>query len=237
MSRTAAVGIICKAPRPGAAKTRLAAVIGSEAAAAASACFLRDVAACVEQIPPHVGKKGYGVYAPLGAEAELSQLLPPSFDLLLQADADFGRVLHGAARELLARGHDCVLLVNGDSPTLPPRFLGDAIDRLRRPGDRVVLGPASDGGYYLIGLKRAHQALFTDMPWGTAAVARLTVERANGIDLECELLPEWYDVDDAETLEWLHHELAGRSTRFAGGGTAASTRAWLSAMTADAAKP
>ena len=55
-------------------------------------------------------------------------------------------------------GHDCVLLVNGDSPTLPPRLLVQAIETLREPGDRMVLGPASDGGYYLIGLKHPHQA-------------------------------------------------------------------------------
>src|SRR6516164_3993032 len=65
-----------------------------------------------------------------------------------------------APRDLLLAGHDCVLLVNGDSPTLPSRFLVQAIETLREPGDRMVLGPASDGGYYLIGLKHPHKHLF-----------------------------------------------------------------------------
>jgi rSAM/selenodomain-associated transferase 1 len=232
MATSAAVGIICKAPRAGATKTRLAAVIGGDAAAKASACFLRDIGTCIEQIPSSIGRRGYGVYAPAGAESELRDLLPSSFGLLLQSDANLGNVLYGATHELLDRGHDCVLLVNGDSPTLPSRFLSDAIERLRKPGDRMVLGPASDGGYYLIGLKYSHQAVFSDIPWGTSSVTRLTLERAKQSALEYELLPEWYDVDDAETLEWLNEELSGKSTRFIGGGTARSTRDWLSAYAA-----
>jgi rSAM/selenodomain-associated transferase 1 len=229
MARSAAIGIMCKAPRPGGAKTRLAATIGVEAAAKLSACFLRDVAAAIEAVPERFACRGYGVYAPAGGEAELRAILPSSFGLLLQADAEFGNVLHGAARDLLAAGHDCVALVNSDSPTLPPAVLAQAVAALRRPGDRMVLGPAVDGGYYLVGLKAAHRHLFTDIPWGTESVARLTLERAAQIGLETMLLPDWYDIDDAETLGWLRDELKGTSARFKGGGSAAATRAWLAA--------
>ncbi len=58
----------------------------------------------------------------LAPKRSCGELLPPSFGLLLQNDAEFGNVLHGAMRDLLAAGHDCVVLVNGDSPTLPPAF-------------------------------------------------------------------------------------------------------------------
>lgn len=232
MAGLAAIGIMCKAPQPGRTKTRLAATIGAAAAATLSACFLRDVCAAVDAVPAHVGHKGYGVYAPAGTEAALRALLPPSFELLLQSDADFGRVLYGAVRDLLAAGHDCVLLVNGDSPTLPSAVLVEAIELLREPGDRVVLGPASDGGYYLIGLKEAVCALFTGVPWGTDAVLRLTRERAGRIGVEVALLREWYDVDDAETLGLLRAELEGRSARFAAGGAALATRACLATLPA-----
>jgi uncharacterized protein len=235
MDRSAAIGIMCKAPLPGRTKTRLAAVIGPEAAAALSACFLRDVAATIETIPESLACKGYGVYAPAGAEAELRRVLPPSFGMLLQADSEFGNVLYGAARDLLADGHGCVMLVNSDGPTLPVSFYLEAIAALRRPGDRMVLGPTVDGGYYLIGLKAAHRRLFTDIPWGTEAVARLTMERAAEIGLESVRLPEWYDVDDGESLDWLRQELAGRSHRFRGGAPAKATRVFLG-TTAEAAK-
>ncbi len=230
MATKAALGIMCKAPQLGRAKSCLAAAVGKAAAAELSACFLRDVAAAIEAVPSGYERRGFGVYAPAGSEAELRQILPPSFRLLLQVDADFGNVLYGAMRELLAAGHDCVALVNGDSPTLPPRLLVDAIDALRKPGDRLVLGPASDGGYCLIGLKYPHRRLFEDIPWGTETVARLTVQRAAEIGLEVAALEEWYDVDDAETFAWLRAEIAGRSDRFEGGGAAAATRAWLAAM-------
>ena len=223
----AAIGIICKAPQPGRSKTRLATAIGAVAASELSACFLRDVAAAIEAVPGAIGIRGYGVYAPAGAEHIMRQLLPAGFGLLLQVGDDLGYVLFGAARALLLAGHDCVLLVNGDSPTLPPRLLVQAIETLREPGDRMVLGPASDGGYYLIGLKHAHRQLFTRIAWGTETVARSTCERAAEIGLATTMLPEWYDVDDLETLRWLQDELAGHSTRFRAGGFAPASRAFL----------
>ena len=131
---TAAIGIMCKAPEPGRTKTRLARTIGADAAARLSACFLRDVAAAIESVPAAFGRRGYGVYAPAGTEKVLRELLPTSFGLLLQTDAEFGNVLHGAMHDLLAAGHDCVLLVNGDSPTLPPAYLAQAIAALRPAG-------------------------------------------------------------------------------------------------------
>jgi len=223
----AAIGIICKAPQPGRSKTRLATAIGVVAASELSACFVRDVAAAIEAVPGALGRRGYGVYAPAGAEHIMRRLLPAAFGLLLQAGDDLGYVLFGAARALLLAGHDCVLLINGDSPTLPPRLLVQAIETLREPGDRMVLGPASDGGYYLIGLKRPHRQLFTQIAWGTETVARSTCERAAEIGLATTLLPEWYDVDDLETLRWLQDELAGHSTRFRAGGFAPASRAFL----------
>jgi len=226
----AAIGIMCKAPHSGRTKTRLAKTIGEAAAAELSACFLHDVAAAIEAIPVNVGRRGYGVYAPAGTEPELRAMFPPGFGLLLQASDDFGDVLFGASRELLAAGHDCVLLVNGDSPTLPPDFLTNAIAALRRPGDRVVLGPAIDGGYYLIGLKQAHQHLFTGITWGTETVARSTRDRAAEIGLPVVELPEWYDIDDAETFGWLKDELAGYSARFHNGGRATATREYLARL-------
>jgi rSAM/selenodomain-associated transferase 1 len=225
----AAIGIVCKAPQPGRSKTRLAHAIGAAAACELSACFLRDVAAAIEAVPERLGRRGYVVYAPAGTEDIMRQLLPPGFGLLLQAGDDLGHVLSGATRAFLSAGHDCMLLVNGDSPTLPPRLLTQAIEILRQPGDHMVLGPASDGGYYLIGLKHPHPKLFERIAWGTDSVARATCERAAEIGLATTLLAEWYDVDDVQTLRWLQEELFGHSTRFRGGGFAAASRAFLKA--------
>ena len=178
---------------------------------------MRDVAAAIEAVPETLGRKGYAVYAPAGTEQVLRELFPEKFGLLLKAGDDLGDALFGATRDLLLAGHDCVLLVNGDSPTLPSGFWFRQLRALRGEGDRLVLGPASDGGYYLIGLKFPHRRLFTQIEWGTDTVFSRTCERAAEIGLATTLLPEWYDIDDVETLHWLQDELAGHSTRFRGG--------------------
>ncbi len=152
----AAIGIICKTPRAGLVKTRLIARLGAEGAAGISACFLQDTAASIATLPAAVDARGYAVFAPSETEAEMRALLPPGFGLICHAEGDLGRVLLEATRDLISRGHRFVLLINADSPTLPMARLQEAIERLSTTGDRVVLGPAIDGGYYLIGLKTAH---------------------------------------------------------------------------------
>jgi glycosyltransferase A (GT-A) superfamily protein (DUF2064 family) len=110
-------------------------------------------------------------------------------------------------------------LINSDSPTLPPELLTDAVAALSRPGDRVVLGEAQDGGYYLIGLKQAHRRLFEQIEWSTAIVLSQTLQRATEINLEIELLPSWFDVDDAQSLWRLCEEMFEVSRRHSRGNT------------------
>src|SRR4029078_8261925 len=80
---------------------------------------------------------------------------------------------------------------------------------LSHPGDRAVLGPSTDGGYYLLGLKARHRRLFEDVSWSTDQVAHQTLARAAEIGLAVHLLPAWYDVDDAQSLSVLYGELFG----------------------------
>ena len=87
---------------------------------------------------------------------------------------------------------------------------------LAQPGDRAVLGPSIDGGYYLLGVKQPHRRLFEDIAWSTEQVARQTLERAAEIGLRVHVLPPWYDVDDASSLDTLQAELCGRSAVFGG---------------------
>lgn len=230
MAAVAAVSIVCKTPRPGASKTRLQPLVGPDAAAALSACFIRDVAAAIEAVPAAVGRQGYAIYAPAGSEAELRPLLPDGWGTVCRQDADFGVVLGSAIEGFLADGHDCALVINSDSPTLPPLLVCAAIAALRAPGDRLVLGPATDGGYTLVGLKQPHPRLFEDIRWSTPEVLPATLARAAEIGLPVTLLPVWYDIDDAATFALLEAELAGQALPFASGlpgGAAVHTRAFL----------
>jgi rSAM/selenodomain-associated transferase 1 len=168
------------------------------------------------------------VYAPPGSEKEFDTLLPRGFGLLSQSNGSLGDRLFNATRDLLRAGYESVCLINSDSPTLPPGRLEDAIAALARPGDRIVLGPADDGGYYLVGLKHAHRRVFEDVEWSTERVLGQTIDRANEINLDVELLPPWYDLDDARTLARACQELLASKEN--GGYPAPRTRDYLARL-------
>lgn len=234
---TVAVGLVCKAPIAGQSKTRLSPPLHPHECVALSACFIRDVAATVDTLTATGDVTGYAVYTPTGSEGILRPLLPRGFRLLPQGDGDLGARLAAATTDLLALGHHGVILVNSDSPTLPIAILRDALGAVRQ-GDNLVLGPALDGGYTLVGLSRAHARIFADIPWSTPHVYRLTLERAREIGLPVVNVPQWYDIDDAYTLRLLQAEIAGQRLEFAelglSGADASHTRRFLASRTADA---
>jgi hypothetical protein len=98
-------------------------------------------------------------------------------------------------------------LIDSDSPTLPSSALRAAVSELATPGERLVVGPSDDGGYYLIGMKQAEPRLFERITWSTEQVYAQTIERAREAAIKLVELPKWYDVDDAATLAILEQEL------------------------------
>ena len=228
--RSVAVGIFCKTPSAGFSKTRLSPPLRPEDCAVLSACFIRDMAATIHGLSLDGEVAPYAVYTPVGTEPRLRALLPPSFSLLAQCDGDFGTRLLRATADLLCAGHPGAILVNADSPTLPASILRAAVDAVRGK-DAVVLSPALDGGYTLIGLSRPHASVFADIPWSTSQVYGLTVQRAAEIGVPVIDVPGWYDVDDKQTLRLLEAELAGELLPFAEPGTsgapAPATRRFL----------
>jgi uncharacterized protein len=206
-----ALAVMAKAPRSGEVKTRLVPPLREDEAAILSASFLKDIAANFLAAGESVAIAGHVAYSPPGSEAVFRDLVLPEIQLLPPRRIGLGDSLFHAAEDLLAASYGSACLVNADSPTLPTSLLVEAVEALRKPGDRVVLGPASDGGYYLIGLKQPHRRLFEDIAWSTERVFGQTVERAADIGLEVVTLDRWYDVDDAASLDWLCGEiLAGR---------------------------
>lgn len=207
--RSVAVGIFCKTPAAGFSKTRLSPPLRPEECGELSACFISDLAATIHGLSLDGEATPYAVYTPVGTEKALRALLPSGFRLLLQCEGDFGTRLFRAAADLLSEGHAGAILVNADSPTLPASILQAAVAAVRGDDDAVVLSPALDGGYTLIGLSRPHARVFSDIPWSTPEVHRLTVKRAGEIDVPVIDVPGWYDVDDAHSLRLLETELAG----------------------------
>ncbi|MDA8052137.1 MAG: glycosyltransferase [Rhodospirillales bacterium] len=207
---------MAKAPREGAVKTRLAPPLSQVAAVQLSESFLADVTARVHEAAQAAPIIPYLAYAPAGSEARFQGVIAAGTGLVL-ADGEavterelsgIGRALWQAARSLLGLGFTAACLVSADAPSLPAAVLIEAARALTRPGDRMVLGPAEDGGYYLIGLKAPHVRLFEEIAWSTPAVARETGARAAELGLDVVLLRCWYDVDDLATLRRLAGALA-----------------------------
>eukprot|EP01037_Dinobryon_pediforme_P001949 gene1949-1982_t len=209
-----AIGVMAKAPQAGRSKTRLCPPLQPAQAAAMSAAFLRDITENIALAGRHADIEGLIAYAPAGAEHLFDGHLAHGTKLLL-ADGTpdmppdvtgFGRCLLHATQGMLALGHQAACVLNSDSPTLPTEFLIRAARALLEPGDRAVLGPAEDGGYYILGLKSAHARMFADIAWSTETVADATRARAAELSLELIELPIWYDVDDRSSLARLFHE-------------------------------
>jgi rSAM/selenodomain-associated transferase 1 len=200
---------MAKAPAPGRAKTRLVPPLTHAQAAALSTAFLRDVAANIVAAQAQASIAGYVAFGPPGPDSArfFERILPAGFELLEAWYPNLGDCLFSAIEQLLGRGHAGAVVLNSDSPTLPTSLLVEAAERLARPGDRAVLGPSVDGGYYLLGVKQAHRRLLEDIAWSTEHVARQTLDRAAEIGLRVDVLTAWYDVDDAESLKTLHSEL------------------------------
>jgi len=228
-THTCALGLMAKAPRVGEVKTRLVPPLTAQEAAALNVCFLRDMAANIKSVSETEAASGLVVYTPTGSESAFEGVLPTGFELLVQRGTGLGDRLCNATDDLLRQGYGAVCLINSDSPTLPQSILIRAIESLAIEADRVVLGAAEDGGYYLIGLKHAHRNLFNGIAWSTSDVLARTRQRAAEIDLPVEILPPWYDVDDAETLNRLCEELFFTAS-LDGAYPAPNTRAFLESI-------
>jgi len=202
-----AIAVMAKASIPGGAKTRLTPPLTDEEAAGLNTSFLRDIADNLVGASALANIVPYMAFAPAGSAAFFCEILPAGIGLLETVAPNLGDCLFQAATKLLDAGHDAVCLLNSDSPTLPTAYLIAAATVLAAPGDRIVLGPSTDGGYYLIGLKRPHRRLFEDIDWSTERVSVQTLARARELGLAVHQLPSWYDVDDLDALRLLMGEL------------------------------
>lgn len=210
-----AIAVMAKAPRPGKVKTRLVPPLTPAAASALSASFLRDITENIRLAAQDANIHGFVAYAPAGCEILFDGTLAESTNLVLADGAavsaagvhGFGRCLLHATQSLFAKGYKAVCLLNSDSPNLPTALLSQSAAALAEDGDRIVLGPAEDGGYYILGVKAPHLHLFEHVAWSTLSVADQTRERAQALRLPVVELDPWYDVDDAPGLLRLCHDL------------------------------
>lgn len=202
MKRSAAIIVFGRVPVPGEVKTRLVPTVSPENAARLYEAFLLDTVDALQS-----------------ADADLRLYLAPSstsvpdgtfsdeVQVFKQRGAALGDRMLLAFVETFAAGYERVVIVGSDSPTLPVEFVGLALEVLAEPYG-IVIGPASDGGYYLLGMNELYPALFQGIEYSRDDVFVNTIERASGLDASVTVLPEWYDVDTPDALSRLREELA-----------------------------
>ena len=231
-----AIAVMAKASIAGKTKTRLVPPLTQDEAAMLNTVFLQDASNCIISAAALANISGWMAFAPAGSELFFRTHLPQGIGLIETVAPTLGRCLNAAAAALLGAGHDAVCLINSDSPTLPIGYLVAAATILAATGDRIVIGPSTDGGYYLIGMKHQHSGLFEAIAWSTDQVFSQTLARADALGIPVVQLPTWYDVDHAQTLQLLMDELFdGVPFRAVGTPTpATATRSYLATLIRDA---
>ncbi len=202
-----AMAVMGKASAPGRTKTRLVPPLSAADAADLNTAFLQDIIGNLLRAGRETEIAPYVAFGPAGAEPFFRACLPANLPLIECSLPHFGDCLHVAITSLLQVGHAAACVLNADSPTLPTRLLVQAARALAQPSDGIVIGPSTDGGYYLLGVKRAHRRLFDDIDWSTPRVFEQTRRRAAELGLSVTFLEPWYDVDDAAGLCRLRTDL------------------------------
>jgi rSAM/selenodomain-associated transferase 1 len=227
-----AMAVMGKASAPGRTKTRLVPPLSAAQAADLNTAFLQDIIGNLLRAGAQMQIAPYVAFGPAGSEPFFRTCLPANLPLIECSLPHFGHCLDLAVTTLLQRGHGAACVINADSPTLPTRLLVQAARALAQPEDGVVIGPSTDGGYYLLGVKRGHRRLFEEIDWSTSRVFEQTRQRAAELALPVTVLEPWYDVDDAAGLRRLRADLAdGASAAAAGLYEAPFTRAALARLT------
>ena len=205
------VVVMCKAPRAGDVKTRLTPFLPAVEAAALAARMFQDAVLNAARSKLRV----LVAYAPGDGRAALEELLPAEasgVQFFEQRGSNLGERLEAAAAEAFARDFDSAVLMGTDT-IIPPMLLKLAASRLLTAAD-LALGPAEDGGCYLIGLRRPVRGPYEGVEWGTEHVHRRIAENAARLGLRlCEKLPRLHDVDTPEDFERLRRELLANPQR------------------------
>ena len=191
-----------KAPIVGKVKTRLAEEIGEVRTLAA---YEKMAGFLFEHLVPRFPCEVH--YAPADGLVLMREWLGSEHQYFPQPDGDLGVRMRFALHSALKRGAGAAILLGGDCPYVTTEVIQKAHHALR--GHDLVIGPALDGGYYLLGAKTAYGCLFRGIPWGTDRVFQLTLERIQAAGLTVEILDRLADVDDLAGWSWAE-EYIGR---------------------------
>lgn len=181
--------IFARAPQRGLVKTRLAASVGPDRALAIYRSLTEQLLLRLQGMHADV----VVVHSPPDAAVSMRAWLGDALAYDAQCPGDLGTRMRHAMATAFADGAERVVVIGTDCPDLTAATVDASFAALRHAD--VVLGPALDGGYYLIGSSRVHDVLFEDIPWSTARTLPVTLDRARGAGLRVALLPALRDID------------------------------------------
>ena len=195
-SRGTRVVVFAKSPQPGVAKTRLIPALGAQGAASLARRMLAHTLeqALAAKLGPVELCMSPGPEDPLWADVAI----PDSIERSVQGDGDLGQRMARAVGRVSANHRENVILIGTDCPSLIVARLKEAA-RMLAQHDVVIL-PASDGGYVLIGMKERRPDIFTDMPWSTSAVVALTLGRLSKLGMRVWQGQTLHDIDGPDDL-------------------------------------
>ena len=203
-SHRAALVIFAKAPIPGHVKTRLCPPLTLDEAATLHGTFVQDTLerSKIAAIKLKLAFDRYLACAPSSTHVFFKIMEErQGVKLIDQVGDDLGARMNQGFKTLFAMGYPRVLIIGTDVPSLPLDHYNQALALLE--SNDLVLGPALDGGFYLIGLKQAAPELFTGIPWSTERVFEQTQEKAATLGLKTALIPSWRDIDTIDDLRAL----------------------------------
>lgn len=180
--------IFLKAPHPGSVKTRLAKTMGADAACNVYRRLVEILLANLSTLP-HVELR----YVPDGAEAEIQPWLRPGWQSCAQGEGDLGRRLETAFTQAFSCGSEKIVVIGSDCPAISVKDIREAWAELKTHD--LVLGPATDGGYWLVGLRGPEPTIFEGITWSSDNVLAETLQRAKQANLKTRLLRILADVD------------------------------------------
>jgi hypothetical protein len=191
--------IFAREPLPGRVKTRLAQVIGDQAATDFYAAMLEDT---LEQASRLASVQPLMFWSLENSRMPILKHYP-QLPMYAQQGNDLGERMATAFEQVFNNNCSPCCIIGTDSPDLPSKYVLQAFEQLERNETDVVFGPAEDGGYYLIGLRQNCPGLFDSIPWSTSLVLEKNLRQAKRLGLRTSLLPTWYDIDTIDDLRRL----------------------------------
>jgi rSAM/selenodomain-associated transferase 1 len=195
------LGVFAKYWEPGQVKTRLARDTNHEFAASVYRQFIQATL----ETATGIAERSVLAFTPTDQYTEFAQCLPAGWTMVAQTTGDLGERMHAYFVDAHAHQIEKIVLIGSDSPHVPAALLRQAFEQLDE--HQCVIGPARDGGYYLIGARNIVPPVFDDIDWSTNRVLQQTVTKLKEADISYSLLPPSFDIDTIDDFRELQQQL------------------------------